>query len=175
LALKDRQHLKKHGMKKHTALTLLALFSVATIFAQIEKTVPSLDLVSIDGKKINLKTALAANKLSLVSFYAMWCNNCVTQYNSFSTKVNDLGIPVFAVSIDAKEQEAKVTPFLKEKNWHFSYLLDPEKQLFRAMGATFPPHLFLVNAEGKVLWEQRVFNEKSEAELLQKIIEFSGK
>ena len=162
-------------MKKVINILFLLVLSFGMSYGQAEKTLPSLPLSSIDGKSVDLKEAVQKNKITVISFWAMWCNNCVSQYNSLAAKMNEVNVPFYAVSIDPKDQEAKVTPFIQSKGWRFSFLLDPEKQLFRAMGATFPPHIFIVNAQGKILWEQRLFNENSEAELLQKIKEFSAK
>jgi cytochrome c biogenesis protein CcmG/thiol:disulfide interchange protein DsbE len=161
-------------MKKLLSLVLVGFLTIGLAYGQ-DKTLPSIALTSIDGKTVNLKDAVQGNKITVISFWAMWCSNCVLQYNSLATKMNEIGVPFYAVSIDAKDQEAKVTPFIQGKGWRFSFLLDPDKQLFRALGATFPPHIFIVNAHGKILWEQRVFNENSEAELLQKIKELHGK
>ncbi|MCX6183406.1 MAG: TlpA disulfide reductase family protein [Bacteroidetes bacterium] len=159
-------------MKKFLSIAIAGIMSVGLTSAQ-EKTLPSVSLSSIDGKSVNLKDAVHGHKVTVVSFWAMWCTNCLTQYNSLATKMNEINVPFYAVSIDAKDQEAKVTPFVQSKGWRFSFLLDPEKQVFRALGATFPPHLFIVNAQGKVLWEQRIFNENSEAEFLAKLKELN--
>ena len=159
-------------MKKFLSLAIVGLLSVGMSYAQ-DKTLPSIALSSIDGKQVNLKEAVQGHKVTVVSFWAMWCTNCVTQYTSLAGKMNEINVPFYAVSIDAKDQEAKVTPFIQSKGWRFSFLLDPDKQVFRALGATFPPHLFIVNAQGKVLWEQRIFNENSEAEFLAKLKELN--
>lgn len=162
-------------MKKFLTLLSFAFLTFGIADGQTEKVLPSLELSSIDGKMVNLKEVVKGNKITVVSFWAMWCTNCVSQYTSLTPKINEIGVPFYAISIDAKDQEAKVTPFIQSKGWRFSFLLDPDKQLFRTLGATFPPHIFIVNANGKVLWEQRVFNENSEAELLKKIKELSEK
>ncbi|MFM7023496.1 MAG: TlpA family protein disulfide reductase [Flavobacteriales bacterium] len=158
-------------MKKVLALVSFALLTLG-MNAQ-EKVLPSVNLSSIDGKTVNLKEAVKGNKVTVVSFWAMWCTNCVAQYNSLTTKMNELNVPFYAVSIDAKEHETEIIPFIKNKGWKFNFLLDPDKQVFRSLGATFPPHLFIVNAQGKVLWEQKIFNENSEAEFLAKLKELS--
>lgn len=157
-------------MKTTIISTLIFALFVCNIFAQ--KSVPAATLNTLDGKTLNLSETVKNNKITVIVFWAIWNNNSVNELNALSGKIS---APFYGVSIDPKSEEAKVLPFVQGKNWKYTFLLDPNKELFRGLGGTFPPLILIVDNTGKVLWEKQNFTAGDEAAIVAKVEELSGK
>ncbi len=127
-------------MKTAFNSALLFVLFTSSIFAQ--KILTNTTLNSLDGKTVILSEIAKSNKLTVVVFWAIWNNNSVNELNSLNGK---LSVPFYAVSIDPKTEEAKVLPFVQSKAWKYNFLLDPNKELFRGVGGTFPPLILIVD------------------------------
>jgi hypothetical protein len=157
-------------MKTAFVSTLFFALFASSMIAQ--KTVPAATLNTLDGKTVTLSDAAKNNKITVVVFWAIWNNNSVNELNALNGKIS---VPFYAVSIDPKTEEAKVLPFVQAKTWKYNFLLDPNKELFRALGGTFPPLILIVDNTGKVLWEKQNFTAGDEAAIIAKVNELSGK
>ena len=155
-----------------TAFTSVLLFVLLTssIFAQ--KALTNTTLNTLDGKTVNLNEIAKRNQLTIVVFWAIWNNNSVNELNALNGK---LSVPIYAVSIDPKSEEAEVLPFVQNKTWKYNFLLDPNKEVFRGVGGTFPPLILIVDNTGKVVWEKQNFTAGDEAAIVAKVNELGGK
>lgn len=154
-----------------TAFVTTLLFALFTTSILAQKTVPATTLNTLDGKTVTLSEAVKNNKVTVIVFWAIWNNNSVNELNALNGKTN---VPFYAVSIDPKSEEAKVLPFVQTKTWKYNFLLDPNKELFRALGGTFPPLILIVDNTGKVLYEKQNFTNGDEAIVLAKLNELNG-
>ena len=147
-----------------TAFTSVLLFVLLTssIFAQ--KALTNTTLNTLDGKTVNLNEIAKRNELTIVVFWAIWNNNSVNELNALNGK---LSVPFYAVSIDPKSEEAET--------WKYNFLLDPNKEVFRGVGGTFPPLILIVDNTGKVVWEKQNFTAGDEAAIVAKVNELGGK
>lgn len=155
-----------------TAFTSSLFFALFTSSILAQKTVPATTLNTLDGKPVTLSEAVKKNKLTVVVFWAIWNNNSVNELNALNGKIS---VPFYAVSINPKTEEAKVLPFVQNKTWKYNFLLDPNKELFRALGGTFPPLILIVDNAGKVLYEKQNFTAGDEAVIMAKVNELGGK
>lgn len=149
-----------------------SIFITSISWAQSTKELPATALATFDGKTTSIKEEVKKNKITVLVFWAMWNNPSVNELSILNTKTT---VPVYAVSVDAKDKETQVLPFAQSKGWKFKFLFDPNKDFFRGVGGTFPPMIYIVNAEGKVLWEKQGFVEADESIILAKITELQGK
>ncbi len=155
-----------------TAFVTTLLFALFTTSILAQKTVPATTLNTLDGKTVTLSEAVKNNKLTVVVFWAIWDAKGANELSALQGKIN---VPLYAVSIDAKTEEAKVLPFVQSKNWKYNFLLDPEKTLFRSVGAVFPPFLVIVDNTGQVIWQKQGFVAGDEVAIVAKINELSSK
>jgi len=138
-------------MKK--ALTL-ALFLIAGYgFAQL----PSVKVKDIHGNEVDVATLSNDGKPMIINFWATWCKPCVLELSTIADDyedwVKETGVKLYAVSIDDSRNTAKVAPFVKSRAWLYDILLDANEDLKRALGVQNPPHTFVVDGSGKVVWQ----------------------
>ena len=77
---------------------------------------------------------------------------------------------IYSVSIDDSRTTAKVKPFVEGKGWDFEVLLDANGDLKRAMNVNNPPHTFLFDGSGKIVYQHTGYFEGAEEELFEEIL-----
>lgn len=86
-------------------------------------------------------------------------------------------VEYIAVSIDDTKTMSKVGPYISSKGYTFSVLLDPSKDLFRALNGTDVPYTLVYGADGKLVSKHDGFlagdEVKMEAELI-KLVDAMG-
>ena len=117
----------------------------------------------------------AANigKPMIISFWATWCKRCKGELNSIAEEyedwVDETGVKLIAVSIDDARSSSRVEPYVNAQGWEYLVLMDPNSDLRRAMGVNNVPHTFLVNGEGKIVWDHNNYSPGDEEELYEKL------
>ena len=149
------------------ALVLVALLVSVSLFAQ--KTVPSVELKSLDGKIVNLKDITGKGHPVVLSFWATWCSPCKKEleainedYEAWKKAYN---VEVIAVTIDDARALAKVGPLVKEKGWSYTILSDVNKDAQRLFNFQPIPQSYLIDAEGHIVFEHNGYSPGDEDEL----------
>lgn len=164
----------KLNIMKNFIFTLVAIFTFNQIFAQTQKqTLPDINLKDINGKLVNVGDYSKKGKIIIVSFWATWCTPCKKELNN----INDLyeewkskyDITVVAVTIDNARNVMKVKPYVDGQAWPFDVLLDVNSDLMRAMNVINPPHTFLIDKTGNVVYSHTGYLEGDEYTLEEKI------
>ena len=162
------------AIMKKLIITLLMLIAINQIFAQAQKqTLPDINLKDINGKLVNVGDYSKNGKIIIVSFWATWCTPCKKELNN----INDLyeewkskyDIIVVAVTIDNARNVMKVKPYVDGQAWPFDILLDVNSDLMRAMNVINPPHTFLIDKTGNVVYSHTGYLEGDEFTLEEKI------
>ena len=142
-------------MKKLLA-TLLFIFMFFGLAAQ-KSDLPNITLKNLDGESVNISEISNGGKPFVMTFWATWCGPCVKEHNAltevYDDWVEETGVKIFSVSIDDSRSSAKIKPFVDGKGWPFEILLDVNKDLARAMNVNNPPHTFLFDGKGKIVWQ----------------------
>ena len=156
----------------------LFLFLFATIFLSAlciaqNRTLPSVDVKTLDGSNINI-TELDNNGAPIViSFWATWCKPCKKELNNIAEVYEDwqdeTGVKLVAISIDNSRSMAKVAPYVNASDWQYEVYIDPNGDLKRAMGVSTVPHTFLLNSKKEIVWQHKGYIDGDEDELLEKI------
>ena len=151
-----------------TAIALLSSMSIAQ-----NRTLPSVDVKTLDGSSINI-TALENNgKPIVISFWATWCKPCKKELNTIAEVYEDwqdeTGVKLVAISIDDTRSMAKVAPYVNASDWDYEVYLDPNGDLKRAMGVSTVPHTFLLNSNKEIVWQHKGYIDGDEDELLEQI------
>lgn len=94
-----------------------------------------------------------SGKPMILEFWATWCPPCrksIPHLNEIFNKYKDQGLVVIGVT---SEEKSVVSTFLAETKMEYSPAIDAGGKLSEAFGITGIPHAFLVNKEGKIVWE----------------------
>lgn len=132
---------------------------------------PGVDIRTINGEPFNTKNIENDGKPIIITFWATWCKPCMKEHDAindvYQEWIDDTGVKLYAVSIDNARSSRRVLPTVNGKGWEFEVLLDPNGDFKRAMNVNIPPHTFIVNGEGKVVWQHIGYLEGDEIEYIE--------
>ncbi|PLX07920.1 MAG: alkyl hydroperoxide reductase [Marinilabiliales bacterium] len=160
-------------MKNLILVSLLSLLSLAAVSQNSEKNtnLPSVNIKTLDGQTFNTQDITNDGKPVIISFWALWCKPCKKELDAFNENyedwVDETGVKVFAISIDDSRSTAKVLPFVSGKDWEFEVLLDPNGDFKRALNVNMIPHTFLLDGDGKIVYQHTSYYEGGEFELYE--------
>lgn len=151
-------------------LILLVIFSVN---AKEPKTVPNVKVKNLKGENVETKIFSNDGKPMVINFWATWCKPCILELNNihdvYEKWQKETGVKIIAVSIDDVRNSKKVAPFVKGRNWKFEIYLDENGDFRRAMNVNTPPHSFLLNSKGEIVWEHNGYAPGDEEILYEQI------
>lgn len=161
---------------KKLILIVTVLFWFGGVFGQ--QVLPNVSLKTVDGKAINANEFNNDGKPFAICFWATWCKPCLMELSAIAENYEqwqeDTGIKIYAVSIDDSRTQSKVQPLVSSSDWGFEVILDVNSELKRALGVNNPPHTFVVNAKGEIVWQHVGYAPGDEENLIEKLIEVSG-
>jgi len=160
---------------KRTVFLVFFMSIVIGCFSQEQKAnlrkLPSVDLKTLEGETINTKDLKNNGNPIIISFWALWCKNCVKELNAINDVYDDwkdeTGVKIIAVSIDNSRSSSKVLPFVESNDWDYQVLLDVNSDFKRAMNVITVPHTFILNGKGEIVWQHNSYVEGSEDEYLE--------
>lgn len=158
---------------KRFALILTFVFSISIISTA---QVPEVQIKNLDGTSASTSTFKNDGKPMVISFWATWCKPCVKELNAINENYIDwedeTGVKVIAVSIDNSRSMNRVKPFVNGRAWEFDVYCDPNGDFKRAMNVGNVPHTFLIDGNGKIVWQHTSYADGDEDhlyELIQKL------
>ena len=152
-------------------MTAIAIFSTLSI-AQ-SRTLPSVDVKTLNGGTINITTLENDGNPIVISFWATWCKPCKKELNNIAELYEDwqdeTGVKLVAISIDDTRSMVRVAPYVNASDWDYEVYLDPNGDLKRAMGVSTVPHTFLLNSKKEIVWQHKGYIDGDEDELYEQI------
>jgi len=159
-------------MRKHF-LTIFTTILLSTLSMAQNRTLPSVDVKTLDGGSINITAIENNGKPIVISFWATWCKPCKKELNTIAEVYEDwqdeTGVKLVAISIDNSRSMAKVAPYVNASDWDYEVYIDPNGDLKRAMGISTVPHTFLLNSKKEIVWQHKGYVDGDEDELLEQI------
>jgi cytochrome c biogenesis protein CcmG/thiol:disulfide interchange protein DsbE len=156
-------------MKK--VILFLSLFAFLVSFQDNTRKVPSIDLKTLEGKTVNSSKFSNAGKPMIISFWATWCSPCKKELNAIAEVYGDwqkeTGVKLVAVSLDDSKSSNKVAPYVNEKGWEYEEYLDLNSDFKRAMGVNMPPHTFIIDGKGNIVWQHVGFKDGDEDQYIE--------
>jgi peroxiredoxin len=164
-------------MKKTFALLLGVAFAL-TSFAQ-SKTLPSVNIKTLEGQSINVQTLGQTGKITVISFWATWCSPCKKELDAIADYYEEwqkkYDMELVAISTDDARSAAKVPGVVESKGWKYRILLDSNRELSIAANIQSVPYTFLLDQNGNIVYEHIGYAPGDEEELEERIAALAGK
>ncbi|HPI20088.1 MAG TPA: TlpA disulfide reductase family protein [Candidatus Kapabacteria bacterium] len=158
---------------KMLLVLLISCLCLNSSISQDVKTIPSASIKNLKNETIDTKTFNNEGKPFVINFWATWCKPCIMELNAISEVYEEwqkeTGIKIFAISVDDSRSSKKVAPFVKSRNWKYDSYLDENSDFKRAMNVNNPPHTFLYNGKGELVWQHNGYAPGDEEELYKQI------
>lgn len=153
---------------------LLTFFILLSAIVSLDaQTLPSVRLKDIHGKTIDTRTLSNDGKPLVISFFATWCKPCMRELRAIDEVYEEwqsqTGVKLVLISIDDAQNSSKVKPLVDGEGWDFEVLLDSDSEFARLMQVQSIPHVFVINTEGKIVYNHMGYAEGSENELYKAI------
>lgn len=156
-------------MFKKALLMAAVALTAFSAFAEL----PSVTLKDMHGKTIDTAKLSNDGKPFIIDFWATWCKPCVRELKAiadvYEEWVDETGVKIYAVSLDEAQNEQRVKPFVENKGWEYEVLLDPNGDFKRQLGVSDPPHVFVVDGEGNIVWNHQGYVDGGEDEILEAV------
>lgn len=161
--------------------TIVSLLLLATpfLFAQAQTRMPSVQVQTLENKKVDTRSFSNGGKPIIVNFWATWCAPCKKELSAiaevYDTWQAKTGVKLIAISIDDARSMNRVAPYVAGQDWDYEVYLDPNGDLKRALNVNNVPHTFLLNGNGEIVWQHNNYEPGDENELYKKVQELVGK
>ena len=162
-------------MRNLTVVTWIVFILIgAGVHAQDNRSdLPGIDIKDLRGKTINASTLLDGDSPVILSFWATWCSPCIKELDAISENLEDwqeeTDVRVIAISIDDSRTSMRVVPLADGRGWEFDVYLDSNGDLKRAMNVVNPPHTFVINTRGEIVYQHTAYAEGDEEELFEQV------
>jgi peroxiredoxin len=151
--------------------------SLSLIISLGYSQLPNINLKDVNGVTKNLSKFSNNGNPIIISFWATWCKPCKAELNTIAEEYDDwtdeTGVKLIAVSIDDARSSTRVEPYINAQGWEYLVLLDPNGDLKRAMNVNNVPHTFLVDGNGKIVWDHNNYSPGDEEELYEELVKIS--
>ncbi|MFA7543766.1 MAG: TlpA disulfide reductase family protein [Candidatus Cloacimonadaceae bacterium] len=151
-------------------ILILALVAISTWLLAVD-TMPDFRLPNMEGKNLSLESLLGKGPV-LIDFWADFCAPCKTAMpylDELAQKYEELSVVM--ISIDAPKTQMRAKSYLKSKNYKFISLFDADKALAKKLNVGTPPHSFILNPAGEIVFSHVGFEPGLEKEYEAKIEE----
>ena len=152
------------------------IISLALLISTIASAqIPSVTVENTKGEAFNTKNLLKEGTPMIVSFWSTSCKPCIREldaiYDALPDWLEDVKFRVVAVSTDDTRLLAKAKSFAEGRGWgeDFTLLFDKNQDFMRAMNVSVVPHVFVVDASGKIVYSHTSYVPGNELELIEAI------
>lgn len=166
-------------MKTTTAIILTIACIFSTLYANAQ--IPAVKVENAKGEILNTSTLVDGKTPMIISFWSTTCKPCIRELDTISELMpewlDEAGLfRVIAVSTDDARFTAKARSLAQGRGWEdFIVLFDKNQEFMRAMNVTLTPQVYVVDANGKIVYSHTGYTPGCETELLNKLKELQQK
>lgn len=143
--------------------TWLILLILALLAGSLcAEAMPDFRLPNEKDKTVALADLLGKGPV-LLDFWADYCQPCklgMAKLDELTERYDSL--TVVLVSLDAPKMQTKAKSYLKSKDYQFVTLFDPNKTLAAKLNVTNPPHTFIIDRDGEIVFSHLGFEAGTE-------------
>ena len=158
-------------MKK--LLIFTAFLSISLLSFSQNRTLPKVDLKTLDNNTFNTSQIDNDGKPIVISFWATWCKPCVKELSTIAEIYEDwqdeTGVKIIDISIVDARFMSNVKPKVNSEMCEYEVYCDPNGFLKRAMGVGSVPHTFLLNDKKEIVWQHTGYKDGDEYDLYEEI------
>ncbi|HIZ86680.1 MAG TPA: TlpA family protein disulfide reductase [Candidatus Coprenecus pullistercoris] len=159
-------------MKKLAILAVMLLLPMA-VWGQ--KSLPSVEVKTLDGQIVDVQSILDDGVPVILSFWYTTCKPCLQELGAMNDAFVDWSeeadFKIVAVSTDDTRSSAKVAPMVNGRGWtDFTFLLDENGDLKRAMNVQTQPMVYVLDKDGNVVYVHTGYTPGSEEEYFEQIL-----
>lgn len=134
---------------------------------------PVIEIKNVKGEPFSTKNLNNNGKPIIITFWATWCKPCMKEHDAinevYEEWVEETGVKLYAVSIDNSRSSARVLPTVNGRAWKFDVLLDENGDFKRAMNVNVPPHTFVIDGMGNIVWQHVGYLDGDEAGYIEAV------
>ena len=113
----------------------------------------------------------------IINFWATWCKPCLLELMAIHDLYPDwqaeTGVKIVAVSLDDARTSSKVPSVVNGKGWTYDVVIDENGDLRRAMNVNNPPHTFVLDGNGEIVYQHNSYASGDEFALYDVIKKLS--
>ena len=156
-------------------LVLLLLSAKSNTPGESPFPMPSVKVLDMDNKQVDLKMLAATGKTTIYSFWATWCGPCKKELISYNTKVAEwkkkYNADFYAVSVDQDKNVAQLKDFGQKMGWHINLLFDDKQLASQTFKISSIPYLIVVDKKGNVVHKQIGYDPGNEEAFEKRLLE----
>jgi len=155
------------------SLFVFLFLTAVSVSGFAQKTMPDVEVKTLDGKAVNIQDYTKEGKITVVSFWATWCSPCKKELNAIADVYeewqDEYDMQLIAVTTDNSRSLRKVKPMVDGFSWDYIILSDVNQDLQKALNFQTVPYTMLIDAEGNVVYTHSGYSPGDENELEEKI------
>ncbi|MBT8338135.1 MAG: TlpA family protein disulfide reductase [Gemmatimonadetes bacterium] len=115
---------------------------------------PAVEVEDLDGNTVQIADYIEPGKLTLLEFWATWCENCEALQPQLDQIHADYGdqVNVVAVAVAVAQSQRRVRRHIEDHGAGYPYLWDGAGAAVRAYNAATTSIVMLVDGEGMVVY-----------------------
>lgn len=147
----------------------IALSFALGIAAAAQNRLPDVQVLNAKSESVSIKKIVPQGKPVVLSFWDTSCKPCIQEMGALSDVYDDwkdeFDFEVVAVSTDDTRSSSKAVPLAKGRGWPFIIALDRNGDLKRAMNVQSNPTIFVLDAQGKIVYSHIGYNPGNEQQI----------
>lgn len=153
---------------------IFVLFALLMTAFAAEAQIPAVKVENSKGEPVNTRTLVDGKTPMIISFWATTCKPCIRELDAICEAMPDwldeADFRVVAVSTDDNRFAAKARSLAEGHGWQdFTLIYDKNQEFMRGMNVTLTPQVFVVDANGKIVYSHTGYTPGSEQELIKVI------
>lgn len=149
--------------------SLLVIIGLLSFSSTLSNELPDVEVKKLSGESVNISEYGENGKVTILSFWATWCAPCKRELDAIADVYPEwqeaYNVELVAITIDNARALAKVRPMVESKGWEYDILADTKQELQQAMNFQTIPQTFVIDSEGKVVYDHNGYKPGDEWEL----------